>query len=195
MRPYFTLIIFAFLAWGCGPGPQPDNFNDPGIYSLDSNVFFKIHFQNQTYSTYGIKTIGLPTNSPLLIGSYYGKITSETDNLGISQNKLSIFSMGSHGNQLIMNSGLHLNQCDFYCLALNSGGVAGNYYFSGSPWLKIITEVASSSYQIDTRNAYQFAITSLEESYLSGSFSCYLIASSGLSGIPATGSFKLNRIY
>ena len=179
---------------GCAIDTLQNNPIDPSIYSLDTSIYFKINYNGQSYRSYGIKTQELPTNSPLLKGSYYVRVLQTADNLGNTQHSLTSNCIGSLGNSLILGSALPQNQCDFITTAMKVGTIEGNYTLTGIPQYKEISDSAVSIYTIDTRQAYNFTIYEVDSLNISGSFNFLLIAPDGLTRIPATGSFRLNKL-
>lgn len=194
-------ILFSILSsciltiTGCVINPTPDYPYDPSIYALDSNIFFRIQFNGDTLKTYGIKSLFLPTNGPILRGSYYVKINRTTDNLGNPMNNIDMSCMGNLGNQVIAGTYLPRNQCNFTAGAMKSGPSQGNYYFTVNPQLTDLTDSLYHSYPVDMNSGYNFEITRVDSLYVGGHFNFFLIGRDGVSRMPASGSFQLNNLY
>ena len=190
----FSLItgICSFMLQSCSSDPFPDDPNDPKIYTLDSTVYFTINMNGSSYTSYGIKTLGEPTNSPLLRGSYYVRVTDTLPGSPAGYRKLSSSCLGSMGNVIIANTGLPRNKVDFNTMGQTNGDLIGTYLLTDTPTIKLLQE--NLSYRVDLTKNYQYRINAIDSLYTEGTFNFSVLESGTNRSFQASGSFRLNNL-
>lgn len=196
MRKFLLSISAALGCWisGCVTDPTPNYDYDPGLYALDSNIFFRVEWPGDTLLTYGIKSLFLPTNGPILRGSYFVKISSETDFFGNISNNMNLDCNGSLGNQVIEGAPLPRNEFNFSAKGNKPGSREGNYFLTENPRLTDLRFDPPRIHYVDMGSSPQFKINHVDSLYVQGEFNLFLIDPDGITRRPASGSFRLNNL-
>jgi hypothetical protein len=187
-----ALAALCISLFSCGTDPFPVDPNDPKIYTLDSLVYFTINVNGNSYTSYGIKTLGEPTNSPLLRGSYYVRVVDTLQGSPANYRKLTSYCLGSLGNVIIANTNLPRNKVDFFTMGQTNGDMIDTYLLTDTPTVKLLQE--NLSYRVDLTKNYQYRINAIDSLYTEGTFSFSLLETGTNRSLPASGSFRLNNL-
>jgi hypothetical protein len=181
---YSAVVITALLISGCsGSSSNPSTANNNGV-SIDPNVFFKITFNGRTITTNGL--ISTDINTAII---YNGFSRVSVTSTGTNESFLSLFVQGSILNTYLNNVP---NKVDAQITIKKNGTSLGTYDIPNDNRLGAIYDLSTNRTTYLINNDGSVTITSIDQKYVTGTFSLLLEDGSNL--IPATGSFRLHKL-
>jgi hypothetical protein len=163
-------------------------------YSVDPNVYFRITFNGQTKTTFGLNSNG---NTSALLNTYCGAYVSS---VGSTYSDILFSVKGGAINDLLRQAGTtqNLSQIDVIDIHFSRDGTPIGAYnnLDGGEFFNDISGSVETSYFLaySLNNTYgnSITVTSIDQNYITGTLSFQLQDGSNL--IPATGSFRLHKL-